>query len=205
MLIRLLLALGLILAPATAGSRGTDGKFSERKSSHFRLLQDVNIERYSGPKGSREFERDVLVVLENAYRQVGDAIGIRPRTDFAVVIYDPGVFDQNFASRFGFRAAGFFDGVIHVRGATLVDRPLSYLGLHGRSFVPMLSGFACAIPAVFASRSIPTQRERLLTIWIIPTPGVGARGTNTVRSPLVCSSMMNTSIRVSEATVMSAG
>ena len=41
------------------------------------------------------------------------------------------------------------------RGATLVDRPLSYLGLHGRSFVPMLSGFACAIPAVFAARAIP--------------------------------------------------
>src|SRR4029077_20567076 len=36
------------------------------------------------------------------------------------------------------------------RGATLVDRPLSFLGLHGRSFVPMLSGFACAIPAVLA-------------------------------------------------------
>src|SRR5262249_15825643 len=54
------------------------------------------------------------------------------------------------------------------RGAALVDRPLSYLGLHGRSFVPMLSGFACAIPAVLAARTIPSKRERLLTIWIIP-------------------------------------
>src|SRR5262249_4698014 len=54
------------------------------------------------------------------------------------------------------------------RGATLVDRPLSYVGLHGRSFVPMLSGFACAIPAVFAARAIPARRERLLTIWILP-------------------------------------
>lgn len=61
------------------------------------------------------------------------------------------------------------------RGATLVDRPLSALGLHGRSFVPMLSGFACAIPAVFASRSIPTLRERLLTIWIIPLMSCSAR------------------------------
>lgn len=61
------------------------------------------------------------------------------------------------------------------RGATLVDRPLSRLGLHGRSFVPMLSGFACAIPAVFASRSIPTRRERLLTIWIIPLMSCSAR------------------------------
>lgn len=61
------------------------------------------------------------------------------------------------------------------RGATLLDRPLSWLGLHGRSFVPMLSGFACAIPAVFASRSIPTRRERLLTIWIIPLMSCSAR------------------------------
>lgn len=61
------------------------------------------------------------------------------------------------------------------RGATLVDRPLSYLGLHGRSFVPMLSGFACAIPAVLAARGIPARRERLLTIWIIPLMSCSAR------------------------------
>lgn len=61
------------------------------------------------------------------------------------------------------------------RGATLVDRPLSFLGLHGRSFVPMLSGFACAIPAVFAARAIPSKRERLLTIWILPLMSCSAR------------------------------
>ena len=61
------------------------------------------------------------------------------------------------------------------RGAALVDRPLSALGLHGRSFVPMLSGFACAIPAVFAARAIPTKRERFLTIWIIPLMSCSAR------------------------------
>jgi ferrous iron transport protein B len=61
------------------------------------------------------------------------------------------------------------------RGAALVDRPLSYLGLHGRSFVPMLSGFACAIPAVLAARTIPSRRERLLTIWIIPLMSCSAR------------------------------
>jgi len=61
------------------------------------------------------------------------------------------------------------------RAATLVDRPLSFVGLHGRSFVPMLSGFACAIPAVFAARSIPSRRERLLTIWILPLMSCSAR------------------------------
>jgi ferrous iron transport protein B len=61
------------------------------------------------------------------------------------------------------------------RGAALVDRPLSALGLHGRSFVPMLSGFACAIPAVLAARTIPNRRERLLTIWILPLMSCSAR------------------------------
>lgn len=61
------------------------------------------------------------------------------------------------------------------RGAALVDRPLSFLGLHGRSFVPMLSGFACAIPAVLAARTIPSRRERFLTIWILPLMSCSAR------------------------------
>jgi ferrous iron transport protein B len=61
------------------------------------------------------------------------------------------------------------------RGATLVDRPLRKLGLHGKSFVPMLSGFACAIPATLAARAIPTKRERLLTIWILPLMSCSAR------------------------------
>lgn len=61
------------------------------------------------------------------------------------------------------------------RGAALVDKPLSALGLHGRSFVPMLSGFACSIPAVLAARAIPSKRERLLTIWIIPLMSCSAR------------------------------
>ena len=54
------------------------------------------------------------------------------------------------------------------RGAMLIDKPLSKIGLNGRSFVPMLSGFACAIPAMLAARTIPNRRERLLTIFVIP-------------------------------------
>ncbi len=61
------------------------------------------------------------------------------------------------------------------RGAMLVDRPLSKIGLNGRSFVPMLSGFACAIPAIMATRTIPNKRERLLTIFIIPLLSCSAR------------------------------
>ncbi|HKX26415.1 MAG TPA: ferrous iron transporter B [Blastocatellia bacterium] len=61
------------------------------------------------------------------------------------------------------------------RGAALVDRPLRRIGLHGRSFVPMLSGFACAIPATLAARAVPAKRERLLTIGILPLMSCSAR------------------------------
>ncbi len=61
------------------------------------------------------------------------------------------------------------------RGAMLVDRPLSKIGLNGRSFVPMLSGFACAIPAIMAARTIQNKKERLLTIFIIPLLSCSAR------------------------------
>lgn len=61
------------------------------------------------------------------------------------------------------------------RGAMLIDKPLSKLGLNGRSFVPMLSGFACAIPAIMAARTITNRKERLLTIFIIPLMSCSAR------------------------------
>lgn len=61
------------------------------------------------------------------------------------------------------------------RGAMLIDKPLSKIGLNGKSFVPLLSGFACAIPAIMATRTIANKRERLLTIFIIPLMSCSAR------------------------------
>ncbi|WP_304130755.1 ferrous iron transport protein B [Ignavibacterium album] len=61
------------------------------------------------------------------------------------------------------------------RGAMMIDKPLSKIGLNGKSFVPMLSGFACAIPAMLAARTISNRRERLLTIFIIPLMSCSAR------------------------------
>ena len=61
------------------------------------------------------------------------------------------------------------------RGAMLIDRPLSKIGLNGKSFVPMLSGFACAIPAIMAARTISNKRERFLTIFVIPLMSCSAR------------------------------
>ena len=61
------------------------------------------------------------------------------------------------------------------RAATVVDRPLHKLGLSGRAFVPILSGFACAVPAVMASRNIRSVRERWITVFIIPFMTCSAR------------------------------
>jgi ferrous iron transport protein B len=61
------------------------------------------------------------------------------------------------------------------RAASLIDKPLSKIGLNGRSFVPLLSGFACAIPAMMAARTIPNRRERWLTLFIIPLMTCSAR------------------------------
>lgn len=61
------------------------------------------------------------------------------------------------------------------RAATLIDRPLSLLGMGGRSFVPLLSGFACAVPALMAARNIPSKRDRWITQFVIPLMSCSAR------------------------------
>ncbi len=61
------------------------------------------------------------------------------------------------------------------RIAFLMDRIMKALGLHGRAFVPMLSGFACAVPAILATRTMERQRDRLLTMMVIPLMTCSAR------------------------------
>jgi len=61
------------------------------------------------------------------------------------------------------------------RAAFLLDRVLSRVGLHGRAFVPMLSGFACAVPAILAARTIENRRDRLVTILVTPLISCSAR------------------------------
>ena len=61
------------------------------------------------------------------------------------------------------------------RAAVILHRPLSVFGLSGKSFVPLLSGHACAIPAMMAARTIESPRRRLLTILSIPFMSCSAR------------------------------
>ena len=61
------------------------------------------------------------------------------------------------------------------RAALICHRPLSAFGLSGKSFVPLLSGVACAIPAIYAARTLSSMQERLLTYVAIPLMPCSAR------------------------------
>ena len=106
-------------------ARGADGKFEKRTSSHFVLYQDVAIDESSGLRGSRRFEQLVLAELETAYDRLHALLGLEPPRPIEVVIYDPVIFDRQFAGLFRFSAAGFYAGVIRVRGDTALGIALS--------------------------------------------------------------------------------
>ncbi len=61
------------------------------------------------------------------------------------------------------------------RAAFLLDRLMGSVGLSGRSFIPLLSSFACAIPGIMAARTISNQRDRIVTILIAPLMTCSAR------------------------------
>ena len=61
------------------------------------------------------------------------------------------------------------------RAAFMLDRLMGRVGLSGRAFIPLLSSFACAIPGIMATRTIPSSRDRLATIMIAPLMTCSAR------------------------------
>ena len=75
-----------------------------------------------------------------------------------------------------FLLLGFLeDSGYMARVAYLVDRGMKAVGLHGRAFVPMLSGYACAVPAIMATRTLERRRDRLLTMLVVPLMRCSAR------------------------------
>ena len=61
------------------------------------------------------------------------------------------------------------------RAAVIADRVMYRVGLQGRAFLPLLSGYACAIPAILAARTVEDERDRLATIFITPFMTCSAR------------------------------
>lgn len=74
----------------------------------------------------------------------------------------------------------FFVGLLEstgymARAAFLMDRPMSRVGLHGKSFIPLLGAYACAIPGIMATRTIEDAKERLVTVLVAPLMSCSAR------------------------------
>lgn len=87
----------------------------------------------------------------------------------AVLVFIPQIFILSFGIQI-LEDSGYL-----ARAATLIDKPFSWFGLNGKSFVPLLSAHACAVPAMMAVRNIPSRKERWLTLFIIPLMTCSAR------------------------------
>ena len=129
------LVLGGLALPGPAWARGADGRFEERSSSHFVLLQDVGIDQRHGFRGSRRFEQQVLAVLEGGYDDLDRRLGLRPRRPMTVFIYDPAV---GMTERGSFLAIfeALFTHVYGMQGADIWQYQLEFgtgmAGLAGR-------------------------------------------------------------------------
>lgn len=74
-----------------------------------------------------------------------------------------------------FCIAIFEDTGYMARAAFLMDRIMHLIGLHGKSFIPMLMGFGCSVPAIVAARTLESEKDRILTILITPFMSCSAR------------------------------
>ena len=169
--------LALLLAAADAYARGggADGSFEKRESSHFILLQDVDIDETGGLRGSRRFEQQVLKDLEDAYDRLDQYLGLRPPRRLEVVIYDPAIFDRQFAGLFRFPAAGFYRGIICVRGddrltdalSRVLHHELVHAALHAADRSAVYPGwFNEGLAEWFEAR---TRGKRRLDSWELAT------------------------------------
>ncbi len=69
----------------------------------------------------------------------------------------------------------FEDSGYMSRAAFVVDKLMHHIGLHGKSFIPMLIGFGCTVPAIMATRTLESRRDRLTTMLVTPLMSCGAR------------------------------
>jgi ferrous iron transport protein B len=129
------------------------------------------------------FARIPMNALQNGVDWVGHAVGsLIPPGDLnsllvdgviagvgAVVVFLPQILLL-------FLFIGFLEDTGYMaRAAFLMDRLMSKVGLHGKSFIPMLSSFACAIPGIMATRTIESPKDRIVTILVAPLMSCSAR------------------------------
>ncbi|MCD8296395.1 MAG: ferrous iron transport protein B, partial [Prevotella sp.] len=98
------------------------------------------------------------MVIDGAIAGVGAVIGFLPQI---IILY----FFISFMEDSGYMA----------RAAFIMDKLMHKMGLHGKSFIPLVMGFGCNVPAVMATRTIENRRNRLVTILILPLMSCSAR------------------------------
>lgn len=86
-----------------------------------------------------------------------------------VLVFVPVIFAMMFFITF-LEGSGYM-----ARAAFVMDRAMHAIGLHGKSFIPMLLGFGCGVPAIYATRTLENKRDQALTCLLIPLMSCGAR------------------------------
>lgn len=125
----------------------------------------------------------LMGLVEGLLATLGSAIGsLLPPGDLRSLIVDgiiAGVgsvlvFIPQIAILFLF--VGFLEDTGYMaRAAFIMDRFMRGVGLHGRSFIPMLSGYACAVPGIMSTRTIENRTDRFATIMVLPLMSCSAR------------------------------
>ncbi len=86
-----------------------------------------------------------------------------------VLVFVPVIFCMMFFITF-LEGSGYM-----ARAAFIMDRAMHSIGLHGKSFIPMLLGFGCNVPGIYATRTLENQKDKILTALLIPLMSCGAR------------------------------
>ncbi|GFP29192.1 ferrous iron transport protein B [Candidatus Hakubella thermalkaliphila] len=86
-----------------------------------------------------------------------------------VLVFVPIIFAMMFAVTF-LEGSGYM-----ARAAFVMDRAMHAMGLHGKSFIPMLLGFGCNVPSIYATRTLENPKDKVLTALIVPLMSCGAR------------------------------
>lgn len=127
----------------------------------FMVLVEV-IFYYMGEIISLMFTNDFTIVGEFLNGTLIDGIG-------SIVIFLPNIM-------FLFLAIAILEDTGYIARATfLMDKILTKLGLHGQSFIPMVLGFGCTVPAIMSARGLRSHTDRMVTIMVTPFISCGAR------------------------------
>ncbi|MCU0619105.1 MAG: ferrous iron transport protein B [Gemmatimonadaceae bacterium] len=179
--------IGDVVARCTTRRGGTRRSLSDR-------IDAVALHRLWGPvlfvaimaivfQGIFSWAAPLQDGIESLVAAAGDAIGAAlPEGDLRALVVDGVVAGVGSVVVFLpqicilFLAIGLLeDSGYMARAAFIMDRLMRRVGLHGKSFIPMLSGYACAVPAIMATRTIDEERDRLATMMVVPLVSCSAR------------------------------